>query len=97
MGFSCAATEGSALAAFEGTPRVEHCERASAGTFFDNQFASALRQKDDKPWVLPLLGQQIRRYPLSGDSSVNLFVGDSLRQSGTRFCHLHGQRPPITA
>ena len=27
----------------------------------------------------------------SGDSSVNLFVHDSLRQSGARFCHLHSQ------
>jgi hypothetical protein len=34
---------------------------------------------------------------LSGDSSVNLFVRDSLRQSGGRFCHLHSQRPPIRA
>jgi len=33
----------------------------------------------------------------SGDSSVNLFVRDSLRQSGARFCHLHTQRPPIGA
>jgi hypothetical protein len=49
------------------------------------------------PWVLPLLGQQIRRHPLSGDSSVNLFVRDSLRQSGARFCYLHSQRPPIRA
>ena len=38
---------------------------------------------------LALLGQQIRRNPPSGDSSVNLFIGDSLRQSGARFCHLH--------
>ena len=49
MGFSCAATEGIALATFEGARRVEHCGRASAGTFFDNHFASLLRQKDDKP------------------------------------------------
>ena len=33
----------------------------------------------------------------SGDSSVNLFVRDRLRQSGARFCHLHSQRPPIRA
>ena len=33
----------------------------------------------------------------SGDSSVNLFVRDGLRQSGARFCHLHTQRPPIGA
>src|SRR6267142_2049234 len=46
---------------------------------------------------LPLLGQQIRRHPLSGASSVNLFVRDSLRQLGARFCHFHSQRPPIRA
>ena len=49
VGFSCAATEGSALATLEGARRVGHCGRASAGTFFDNHFASLLRQKDDKP------------------------------------------------
>ena len=54
-------------------------------------------EKDDKPRVLSLLAQQVRRHPLLGDSSVNLFVRDSLRQSGARFCHLHSQRPPIRA
>ena len=49
MGFSSAATEGAGLATFEGARPVEHCGRASAGTFFDNHFASSLRQKDDKP------------------------------------------------
>jgi len=47
--------------------------------------------------ILLFLGPQIRRYPLSGDSSVDLFVRDCLRQSGAYFCHLHSQRPPIRA
>ena len=46
--------------------------------------------------VQALLRSRFHRHP-SGDSSVNLFVRDRLRQPGARFCHLHSQRPPVRA
>jgi hypothetical protein len=47
--------------------------------------------------IIVLIPRSAPAWTLSGDSSVNLFVRDSLRQLGARFCHLHSQRPPIRA
>ena len=102
MGFSSAATERTTLATFEGLGEWKkggQTVKSIADILPPRGYQSNISGSASPPIrgdVQALLHSRFHRHP-SGDSSVNLFVRDSLRQSGARFCHLHSQRPPIRA